>query len=359
MCQKEKKFRSFVGAKQTKNEIRNEFLASRKLFQKCLRYYKHQFDNRFIENLETINTTNPREFWKTIKRLGPRKPKIPMTVYDEQGRECNDNNYVLNKCEFELLYTKVNNISENKSEYTDLLNHKQTPESESYTNDFLNNVITFDEVESVVKMAKKNKACGYDQIYNDILDSMDCKLTLTTLFNACFAYSKIPECWLKAIISPIPKSSLKDPFLPLSYRGVSLLSHVGKLYSQILNKRIISYCENVEIFCAEQNGFRHSRSCEDHIFTLTSIIRNAAFIDMQKAFDWVNRDLLWYKLLIHNITGKIYWAVRSLYKSTVSCIRLNNLYTDWFRVDSEVRQGDNLSPMLFGIFINDLAIKII
>ena len=206
MCQKEKKFGSFVGTKQTKNEIRNEFLASRKLFEKRLTYFECQFDNRFIENLETINTTNPREFWKTIKRLGPRKLKIPMTVYDEQGRECNDNDYVLNKWknEFELLYTKVNNISENNSEYTDMLNHKQTLESEPDTNDFLNNVITFDEVESVVKMAKTNKACGYDQIYNDILDNMDCKLTLTTLFNACFAYSKIPECWLKAIITPIP-----------------------------------------------------------------------------------------------------------------------------------------------------------
>ena len=63
-------------------------------------------------------------------------------------------------------------------------------------------------------------------------------------------------------------------------------------------------------------------------------------------------------IIIHNITGKIYWAVRSLYKSTLSCIRLNNLYTDWFRVDFGVRQGDNLSPTLFGIFINDLAIKI-
>ena len=99
-----------------------------------------------------------------------------------------------------------------------------------------------------------------------------------------------------------------------------------------------------------------------YIFTLTSIVRNrlhvnkstfVAFIDMQKAF-----DLLWYKLLINNITGKIYWAVQSLYKSTLSCIRLNNLYTDWLRVDSGVRQGDNFSPTLFRIFINDLAIEI-
>ena len=90
----------------------------------------------------------------------------------------------------------------------------------------MKNVITFDEVESVGNMPQKNKACGYYQIYNDILDNMDCKLTLTTLLNASFAHSKIPECWRKAIISPIPKSSLKDPFVPVSYRGVSLLSHV-------------------------------------------------------------------------------------------------------------------------------------
>ena len=119
----------------------------------------------------------------------------------------------------------------------------------------MNNVITFDEVASVVKMAKKNDACGYYQIHNDILDNMDYKLTQTTLLNACLVYSKIPECWLKAIISPVPKSSVKDPFIPVSYRCVSFLLHVGKLYSQILNKHIISYCENVEKFCEEQNGF--------------------------------------------------------------------------------------------------------
>ena len=78
--------------------------------------------------------------------------------------------------------------------------HKQALEAESGTNDFVNDVITFDKVESVVKMPQKNKACEYYQIYNDILDNMDCKLTSTTLFNACFAHSKILECWLKAII---------------------------------------------------------------------------------------------------------------------------------------------------------------
>ena len=79
---------------------------------------------------------------------------------------------------------------------------------------------------------------------------------------------------------------------------------------------------------------------------------------MQKAFDWVNRDFLWYKLLVHNITGKIYWAVRSIYNYNEFCVKVNTLLSEWFKVSVGVRQGDNLSPTLFGIFINDLAIEI-
>ena len=151
---------------------------------------------------------------------------------------------------------------------------------------------------------------------------------------------------------------MKDPHVPSEYRGLSLLSHVGKIYSQVLNNHIVSYCEITDLFCDEQNGFRKSRSCEDHIFSLTTIIRNRlkmkkdifiAFIDMQKAFDWVNRDFLWYKLLVHNISGKIYWAVRSIYNYNESCVKVNTLLSEWFKVSVGVRQGDNLSPTLFGI----------
>ena len=103
------------------------------------------------------------------------------------------------------------------------------------------------------------------------------------------------------------------------------------------------------LFSDAQNGFRKGRSCSDHIFTLTSIIRNrqaqnlptfASFIDMQKAFDWVNRDLLFYKLLLHNIDGKVYKSVKSLYNHPTACIKLNNRLTDWFEVESGVKQGD-------------------
>ncbi len=79
---------------------------------------------------------------------------------------------------------------------------------------------------------------------------------------------------------------------------------------------------------------------------------------MQKAFDCVYRDLLFYKILQNNIDGHIYEAVKSLYSNPTACVKLNNIHTDWFETKSGTKQGDSLSPTLFCIFINDLITEI-
>ena len=111
--------------------------------------------------------------------------------------------------------------------------------------------------------------------------------------------------------------------------------------------------------------FRSKRSCEDHIFSLTTIIKNrlsqnkstfCAFVDFEKAFDWVNRNLLLYRLLENKIVGKMYCAVESILSNTMSCINLkSNVQTNWFENVCGVRQGDTLSPTLFSMYINDLV----
>lgn len=105
------------------------------------------------------------------------------------------------------------------------------------------------------------------------------------------------------------------------------------------------------------------RSCEDHIFTLTNLIQNrkstfVTFVDLQKAFDRVNRDPLQYKLQLNGINGPIYDAISSFYEETFSCVCVNDLRTNWFLCSNGVRQGDNLSLTLFSLFINDLASEI-
>jgi hypothetical protein len=135
----------------------------------------------------------------------------------------------------------------------------------------------------------------------------------------------------------------------------------------LINERIYQFCENEDILVDEQNGFRKGRSCADHLFTLTSIIRNrlsehkptfCAFIDMEKAFDFLDRNLLFYRLLLYKIDGKLLKSIMALYAQTSACVKLNATFSGWFMSNSGVRQGDSLSPILFALFINDLATEI-
>ena len=233
----------------------------------------------------------------------------------------------------------------------------------------MNQEISLTEVRKSVMSSKNKKAVGIDNIPNEILKNETCINVLHRLFNACFQSGKIPSLWLQAIISPIPKSSSKDARVPLNYRGISLLSTLSKIYTSLLNIRLMKFLDKNNILADEQNGFRKDRSCIDHIFVLNSIIKNrmnqgrstfAAFIDFKKAFDFVDRELLLLKLMDNGIHGNIYQSIKSLYHGTSACVRLNGQLTDWFDIYtiSGVRQGDALSPSLFAIYVNDLLLEL-
>ena len=378
MKTKEHLFNKCNGNRQEKTYRRNAFLNCRKVFDRELRRAERAFDKKLLNDIENVCTDNPRAFWDHIKKLGPRKSSnIPMSVYSGSGSDLvSDFETVLNtwRDEFSGLYNRPvdQNVDFDNEFYADAMNYKNRCEynmsqPDYISNDFLNGNISLEEVEKVLNRLKNNKACGFDCIPNEVLKNKDVKTVLHKLFDLYFKYGKVPSIWLKTIISPIPKSSTKDPHVPLNYRGISLISCVAKAYSSLLNRRIVNYCEQFNIYNEEQNGFRHDRSCVDHIFAHTCIIRNrlndkqstyCCYIDMQKAFDWVDRDLLFYKLLLYNIDGPIFNAVKSLYSDPVACVKLNRSYTDWFGTNSGVKQGDSLSPTLFCIFINDLITEI-
>ena len=134
--------------------------------------------------------------------------------------------------------------------------------------------ISIDEVRNVINKCKSNKAVGYDNIPYDVMKNIASLRVLHHLFNKIFSTCVIPSLWKLAIIKPISKPGMADLRLPLKYRGISLLSTVSKLYSSIINNRLVEYFDQNNIIVDEQNGFRSKRSCIDHIYGLTSIIRN-------------------------------------------------------------------------------------
>ena len=81
-------------------------------------------------------------------------------------------------------------------------------------------------------------------------------------------------------------------------------------------------------------------------------------IDFEKAFDWIDRDMLMYKLISYNVDGKFYKAIRAMYNNTRAIVKVNQMFSSWLDTRFGVGQGDTLSPTLFNIFLNDLVTDI-
>ena len=183
------------------------------------------------------------------------------------------------------------------------------------------------------------------------------------MFNRILNEGQIPESWTIGMITPIYKNKGdKGDFN--NYRGITILSCLGKLFTSIINTRLNKYANASNLINENQTGFRKDYSTLDHIFLLKSFIDifvtnenqklYCAFVDYKKAFDTVWRSALWHKLIQSGVTGKLYNVIVNMYKNIKSCVNLDGNISDFFVSLNGVRQGENLSPFLFALFINDI-----
>ena len=108
-----------------------------------------------------------------------------------------------------------------------------------------------EEIGKACKKLKNRMSVGVDKIPNEVLKYEKVHKILQTIFNYYFDKGTLPDIWCKAIIKPIPKGSDKDPYIPQNYRGISLLSCVGKLYTSVLCNRINKYLKILGIIAEE------------------------------------------------------------------------------------------------------------
>ena len=127
---------------------------------------------------------------------------------------------------------------------------------------------------------------------------------------ALFEKGVFPERWTKSIVLPLFKKG--DANNPNIHRGMSLCDASSKVYGTFINLRLPEWVEMNNITCVYQAGFKRNYSTTDRMFTLLALIQTqislnrkmyVAFIDFEKAFDSVNRKLLWLILLKNGIGG--------------------------------------------------------
>jgi len=349
-----------------KSTLKTSYIQCRKQFDKSVQRAKRAHWAQLQDELVSSLNNDTRLFWRDIGKLGVAQSKvktIPLEVVCEDGSVSTDEKMVLNKwkSEFSSLYNNSNSTG-----VSELSNSTCTPAS-APMDPAINDNISILEVNRAVAHLKKGKAYGTDELPAEVLKNDASIAFVHVLLNVCFSSGLVPSEWGKGIINPIPKSSTADLRDPLSYRGITLTNIMYKLYSYIINERLNKWVETNEKIIDEQNGFRKNRSTIDHLSSFTCLIETrkklkqstfCAFIDLKKAYDSVNRVLMWNKLQQIGVNGNILRAIKSLYTAVSSCVRINGRCTEWFDVTSGLRQGCTLSPILFNIFINDLALQI-
>ena len=183
---------------------------------------------------------------------------------------------------------------------------------------------------------------------------------LHKIVDLAWSSGNVPMDWQKAVIVPIHKKGSKTQCK--NYRGISLLSIPGKVYASVLEKRIRAITERKVL--EEQGAFRRGRSCVDQLFIVRQlgekiIEKNRRMlmvcVDLEKAYDRVDRELLWKVLRTYGVNGALMRAVKSLYENSKACVIVQGKESDWFKVGQGVRQGCTMSPWIFNIFMDNIV----
>ena len=294
------------------------------------------------QKLQNLKTKDPKQYWKILHNSKRENIEVPLNLFKDH---------------FEKLAVELGLSDDND----------MPPVADSIGNldtSALNQHFSETEIRDFVKNLKNSKASGIDGILNEYIKySLDIMLPLyLKLFNRILDTGELPEDWLTGLIIPIYKNkgSRDDAN---NYRGITLLSCLGKLFTSILNHRLTEFCEENLILQEIQAGFRKGYSTLDHVFVVKNLIDLyklkkrklfCCFVDYTKAFDTIWREALWHKLINYGIQGKILNVIKSLYAQVKSCVFLNGNRSDFFISARGVRQGENLSPLLFSLFVNDI-----
>ncbi|KAK3561045.1 hypothetical protein QTP86_026393, partial [Hemibagrus guttatus] len=241
----------------------------------------------FGEAMEKDYWTASGKFWQTVRRLRRGKQLSANTVYSGGG---------------ELLASTGDIVRRWKEYFEDLLNPTDTPsvEGPEAEDSEVDSFITQAEVTEVVQQLLGGKAQGVDEIRPEYLKSLDVVglSWLTRLCNIAWRSGTVPLDWATGVVIPLFKKG--DWRVCSNYRGITLLSLPGKVYSRVLERRVRPLVE--PRIQEEQCGFRPSHGTLDQLYTLHRVLEGSwefsqpvhmCFVDLEKAFNRVPRGILW------------------------------------------------------------------
>ena len=228
--------------------------------------------------------------------------------------------------------------------------------------------ITEDKIVNIIRKLNSNKAHGCDNMSIRMLKICDTTIAepLKLIYEKCLDTGRYPRLWKKAIIVPAHKKNSRQ--ILKNYRPISLLPICGKIFEKIIFDEIYEHLTATKLLSEKQSGFRPGDSTINQLLSITHEIYNAfehhhdtraVFLDISKAFDKVWHEGLLLKLRSNGISGPLLNLLSEFLSERYQRTVLNGKSSDWRMITAGVPQGSVLGPLLFLVYINDLADNLI
>ncbi|VDP11736.1 unnamed protein product [Heligmosomoides polygyrus] len=210
-------------------------------------------------------------------------------------------------------------------------------------------------------MMRPGKATGPDDLPADLWKSKFWYSAewLAKFFNQVVAEKKVPDVWQESTTIPIWKKK-GSPADCSNYRPIRLLSHSMKIFERILDSRI----REIVKLSSNQCGFVAGCGTIDAIHAARLLVEkhrekqrpvHLAFLDLEKAFDRVPREVIWYALRQHGVPEELVEWVRMLYSCPKSRVQAAAGTSTEFPISVGVHQGSALSPLLFVVVMDAIT----
>ena len=327
-------------------EARQLYKEARLEAKRMVRRAKNEEWVQLGKELENDAKGNQQRFWARLNES--RRTKESMArINDKNGQVLSEETEVIGRWRehFEGLFQEA------VPPYQAMQHSEATPEDDLE--------IMKEEVRRGVKRLKMGKAPGICGIVPEMLKAGGEVVVdwMAKVFNMVWREGEAPRDWKNAVIVPVYKKGIKLDCT--NYRGISLMSVVGKVFARVLNERVKGL--TVDKVMDEQGGFRAGRGCNGQIFAVKHIVEKTiekdkktcmAFVDLEKAYDSVSREKLWKVLDEYGVKGKLLRAIQALYVDGRARVKVGRMESELFSVYRGVRQGCTLSPWLFNVFMD-------